>query len=551
MLSAIPAIGHRIFSIKLITAVDVRGLSHIGALLIGFLLVFLGGQLRKRKHRAWQGAVGLFSFVTVLHVIKGPDLPEAIVTAVLLVTLLLTRRCFPAAGDPPSIAQFFRFVPLYAGIVLSYGIVAIWVERNAITPPPTLEGMVRTVLNGLVGADGPYAYAHAFFRRFFPFSLLALGILGLVVALVLLFRPLVQRPTHSPKGVARARDIVRRYGSDTLAYFALRPEKTIFFSSDGRAMIAYGYMGGYALASGDPIGAPESIPLVLDEFLHMCDERAWGVAVLAAREADAPMYEARGLTPYYLGDEAIIDCRRFSLEGRPIRKVRQSVNRMEKYGYTFELISDTDASETLRGHLDRLSALARGKAPERGFTMALGTASATDDPDCLLAIARDSENVPRGFLHLVPCYGEWPGYSLDLMRHDPETPNGLTEYLVCLAALALKERGAHRLSLNFAAFARILEDDARLGPWQKLQKMILKRVNPYFQIESLYDFNRKFFPDWVPRSIYYDELRNLPRIAILYLEAEAFLRVPFLGRTLVPVPGDKAPLEDAAEVPAG
>ena len=47
----------------------------------------------------------------------------------------------------------------------------------------------------------------------------------------------------------------------------------------------------------------------------MCAERAWTPALLAAREASMPLYASRGFSAFYLGDEAIIDCRRFSLEG--------------------------------------------------------------------------------------------------------------------------------------------------------------------------------------------------------------------------------------------
>ena len=52
---------------------------------------------------------------------------------------------------------------------------------------------------------------------------------------------------------------MRGYGSDTLAYFALRDDKSFFFSSDGQVLIAYTYLGGFALVSGDPIGRPSSI----------------------------------------------------------------------------------------------------------------------------------------------------------------------------------------------------------------------------------------------------------------------------------------------------
>ena len=80
-------------------------------------------------------------------------------------------------------------------------------------------------------------------------------------------------------------------------------------------MLAYTYLGGYALVSADPIGARESVVAVLDEFLAMCDERAWNPALLAVREASMPLYASRGFSSFYLGDEAILDCARFSLAG--------------------------------------------------------------------------------------------------------------------------------------------------------------------------------------------------------------------------------------------
>src|SRR3712207_9261161 len=87
----------------------------------------------------------------------------------------------------------------------------------------------------------------------------------------------------------------------------LFPYTTLFrsFSRDGEAFLAYTYLGGYALVSGDPIGSRESVPRVLDEFLAMCDERAWTPALLAAREASMPLYSSRGFSAFYLGDEAV------------------------------------------------------------------------------------------------------------------------------------------------------------------------------------------------------------------------------------------------------
>ena len=67
--------------------------------------------------------------------------------------------------------------------------------------------------------------------------------------------------------------------------------------------------------------------------------------------------------------------------------------------------------------------------------------------DFVLAIARDRQGGRvEGFLRFVPVYGEEPGYSLDLMRRRPDSANGMTEYLIAEAALALGTRGFKRLS---------------------------------------------------------------------------------------------------------
>lgn len=501
--------------------------------LVGVGLLFLANQLRKQKRRAWQVAVVLAAVATLVHMLRPDDHVAAVVSSLLLVGLVAARRTFVVPGDRFSVRRCLRASTLYFVAVFAYGIVALWLMRHQLDPDPTLTGMLRTVFAGLVGAEGAYEYTRSFWPAVFELSLLMLGTLGGVIAAIMLFRPYVHRHCHDPADYARARELVDRFGDDTLSYFALREGKTHFFSSDGRAMIAYCYRGGYALASGDPVGDPASIPLVVDEFLAMCADHGWGVAVLAARESDAAMYTSRGLHSYYLGDEAIVDCETFSLVGRPIRKVRQSVHRLEKAGYTFELV-DAAAAESLSADYVRVTRRWQGKAPDRGFTMALGRFADADDGGCLVAVTRDEAGEARGFLHLVPFSGDRPGYSLDAMRRDPSSPNGLMEYMVVECIQALRERGASRLSLNFAAFARLLHGDASLTPFQRLQRWVVLRFNPYFQIESLYTFNRKFMPEWQSRCIYYDDRWNVVRIGILYGEVETLVNIPPLRRLVTP-----------------
>ena len=193
------------------------------------------------------------------------------------------------------------------------------------------------------------------------------------------------------------------YGSDTLAYFALRDDKSFFFCSDGEAFIAYTYLGGFALASGDPIGAPGSIDAVLDEFIDFCQERSWRVAFLAARESEVPRYAARGLRGFYLGDEAIIECDELQPRRAGMKSVRAAVRRVAR-NYRFKVIRESEASDSLVDQLNAISEQWRGKAPERGFTMSLSQdiEGHGKNPEFLLCVALDEHDRPGGFLRIVP-----------------------------------------------------------------------------------------------------------------------------------------------------
>jgi lysyl-tRNA synthetase class 2 len=169
----------------------------------------------------------------------------------------------------------------------------------------------------------------------------------------------------------------------------------------------------------------------------------------------------------------------------------------------------------------------RQGAPERGFSMAMDSLTGEHDHETLVVLARDAERQIKGVLHFVPVYGR-PAMSLSFMRRDPETPNGLTEFMVVQAAQLLKERGVKEISLNFAAFAKWIH-----SPERRHERILGKLValgNRYFQIESLYRFNAKFFPRWEPRYLVYEGTLGLPRCGVAAMWAEGQLPKPTLPR---------------------
>ncbi|HWC07917.1 MAG TPA: DUF2156 domain-containing protein, partial [Solirubrobacterales bacterium] len=475
-----------------------------------------------------------------------------LLSAAMLGALIWFRQDFRAQGDPGSLLQAALFVPLYLLGVFAFTAITLFAEREHVTPDLTFWGNVETAYKGMVGLDGPYAYGREVFGDFFEITLIMLGVIGLLTFLYLLLRTFVQAEPPSAERRRRAEEIVRRWGDDTLDYFALRRDKSYFFSSDGRSLIAYLYVRGTAMVAADPIGPPADTARTLDEFLAFCAKRGWRVAFFAVREADADLYKERGMHPIYLGDEAIVHPDKFTLEGAEMKAARTAVKHVSK-DHDFELIAETEASQELIDELNEISAEWRDGSPERGFTMELGEEVEGTNPDFVIAIAKQRSGRVAGFLRFVPVYGSEPGYSLDQMRRRPDSANGMTEYLIAEAALALGSRGFQRLSLNFAAWGRLLDSAEGAGLTGKVQRLMAKGLNPFFQIQSLRDFNQKFDPEWVPRSIVIDDVSDLPRVAMLYASVEGFLDVPVLSRVLEAPLRQRVEAETAAEpvAPAG
>ncbi len=87
--------------------------------------------------------------------------------------------------------------------------------------------------------------------------------------------------------------------------------------------------------------------------------------------------------------------------------------------------------------------------------------------------------------------------------------------------------GYERVSLNFAPFAALLAPEAALSGLQEMQRRALLTLKGHFQLDNLLTFNRKFFPQWERRFVVYERRRDLPRVGIAALAAEAYL--PFQG----------------------
>jgi lysyl-tRNA synthetase, class II len=496
-------------------------------LVAGILLVLLGQGLRRRKRRAWRGALVLSVATMVLHVVKGLDVEEASVTLLLTVLLVVLSDQFYAAGDPRTRRRApVTFVAmLLASFVLGY--LLLLFRHSSIVGSPSTGARLTEVAAGLVGVGGPLQYRGDGTSDLVFGVLLALGAATVLVTAYLILRSPEPVAALSDADDERLRELLSGQGErDSLGYFALRRDKAAIFSATGKAAVSYRVVSGVMLASGDPIGDPEAWPGAIAEFAREARRHAWVPAVMGCSEQGGEVWvREAGLRALELGDEAVLDLEEFTLEGRAMRNVRQMVSRVERAGYTTSVRRVGDLSTAEIADITRQAATWRGAEVERGFSMALGRFGQPADGDCVCITAYCGKQL-AAVLHFVP-WGH-DGLSLDLMRRDRNADAGLNELMIVAAVQAAPGLGVSRLSLNFSVFRSALERGGRLGagPVLRAWRATLLWASRWFQIESLYRFNAKFRPVWEPRFICYPGAGDLPRIAIAALEAEAFIVWP-------------------------
>src|SRR5664279_3884098 len=498
----------------------------------GLALIALGRGILRGQRRAWRVAVALLAGTILLHIVAGADFEESLVTLAVLVLLVTNRKEFQAASDASSLrsALLTLAVSVIGITVVAAASIELFThidnDRQATIPWWTALWAVAERFVGITTVPLPQRA-----DRFLSPALLTIGLSLVVVTLFLLTRPVVDRRLTSGRAAEfRARDIVRRHGSSTLDYFALRSDKKWFFHRD--SLVAYAVYGGVCLISPDPIGPRNEREQVWGAFRAFADSHGWTTAVMGAGESWLPTYRDSGMHNIYLGDEAVVKLQEFSLAGKHMKGLRQAHNRIKKNGYSVTFHDPSKIDPGLTEELTSLMRLSRQGEHERGFSMMLGRIFDPRDTGLLLAVVRAPDGAPAAMCQFVPAAGI-KGFSLDLMRRDPgDHPNGLLDFALYSTIEHLRTGGYEGLSLNFAALRSTLSGDKGDGSVQRAERWFLKRLSNFAQIESLWRFNAKYEPEWLPRYVVFDTAEHLVPVVMAILRAESLWEIPVLGRLL-------------------
>ena len=492
-----------------------------------FALLLTARGLRHGHRLAWLAATSLLAVSVVLHVVKGIDVEEAVLAGAGAVWLGAHHEAFRVTPSKAVARRSLR-LGVIGGLITVTVAVALSVTVGR-AGRAEVEGSPGSVADRF-GADEIFPLRLGGHFGTAVLIALGLGLMGSTLWVLLsprMLAPLTGAAHHRDREQARV--VVNRYGGGSLDYFALRDDKQWFFT--GNAVVAYTVRAGVCLVSPDPIGPDEERERTWAAFTAHAEESGWSVAVLGAAADWLPVYERSGLRAAYLGDEAVVDCGSFTLAGGAMKGLRQAANRVRRAGYTVTFHDPARIEPDLARQLRDLSVISRHGERERGFSMTLSRLFDPEDTGLLLSVARNTDGVPEAFVQWVPAR-DLKGWSLDVMRRntDPDLPNGIMDLAIIETIHHVAGHGG-ALGLNFAVIRGVVSGERR-GWLARLVRAAPGGTSARTEIESLWRFNAKYQPRWVPRYAVLGSIDTLASQGLVIADAEGIRELPVLGRFL-------------------
>jgi len=492
----------------------------------GIALIIIARSLIRRKKRARNIAIAILAINFISDLFRYHRHPgQLILSAGLLLALIIWRKDFYAVSDPTTrLAPFIGFLYAVAIAVVSGVFIIYFRHGNQLKSGNSFWDVVLTVLEGLVGITGPAKFTSDRITDAVGITLATLGLFTLIIPLWLFFR----RVEPQPKETTEERDLILKLirhdsDQDSLGYFATRSDKSIIWTDNKKAGIAYRVQNGVMLASGDPFGEYSLWPDAIEKFLAEAKLHAWTPAVMGASDLGGEVWvEHADMLAIDIGDEAIIVVKDFTLEGRPMANVRQMVNRIKRKGYSTWSKRWHELTNDEKNELKILVKKWRYGVAERGFSMSMDRFGELEDADCLVTAAV-LEGKIKGFLYFVPWCDD--RISLDRMMREKNIDPGVSELIIADTVEYARGHGITHISLNFAAFRSLFERAEKIsaGPIVRTTRNIIRFLSNWFQVESLYRFNAKFQPEWRTRYVLYPKQKDLVSVAWAALRAEKFI----------------------------
>jgi phosphatidylglycerol lysyltransferase len=254
----------------------------------------------------------------------------------------------------------------------------------------------------------------------------------------------------------------------------------------------------------------------ISEFRQYCSPNDWLPVFYQVLPNYLPCYQQLGFDQITLGREAIVDLKKFTLEGSENKTLRNSYNKMVRLGYHAEVLQPPYSPRMLR----ELNSISDEWLTSRGVSemrYSLGWFDEAYLNTCPILLARDREGFIEAFVNIITEF-QANEVTIDMMRHRRVTESGLMDFLFVSLLQWARDQGFATFNLGLSAFSGVGEHSG--DPMtERALNYLYRNINRFYNFQGLHSFKEKFHPIWSPRYLVYSGAQNLPAISVALMRA--------------------------------
>jgi phosphatidylglycerol lysyltransferase len=498
--------------LRAVFPLEFLGVSRFAALVIGFSLVVSSVSIYRKKRRALYYVSVLAALSILFHLTKGLDYEEAAVSLVLLLFLVADYKSFTVGSDTPHFGWAGLRLALAFFAILLYGVLGFYLlDKHQFGVDFHLARSIRETFRFLAFLGDESLVPHTRHAEWFLDSLYVISALGIAYAFWSFYRPVKYRLFDQPQARERALQIVETHGRSSLDFFKTWRDKSYFLTESENCFVSYRVGANLAVALGDPVGPENEIETAVREFKDFCARNDWGTAFYQTLPVFLKVYGKLGFKRLKIGDDAVVELDKFSLDGRPMKELRHSVRKMEKEGVqtrTWDPPVPNGVLQQAKAVSDDWLGIAGRR--ERRFSLGLfdwGYVKSTP-----LVAAVDAEGQMLAFVNVIPSYRKGEA-TIDLMRHGKSSPSGIMDFLFVHLFQYFKERGFAAFNMGMAPLSGF-QDGEKATIEERAIHSFMRRMDFLFSFRGIRAYKGKFATTWEPRYVIYQDPFALGRFAI-------------------------------------
>lgn len=490
------------------------------AFVLGFIGILVSFNLFRYVRSAWIIAMMTQSVLFGLHLVTTGRLFSlgSIVSAFILIVLGSTYKDYSRSSERLSLKRGLIVAIVPIGVALFNTILSLSILSDDYQGSHNAVMSFNDSLKFLFLMD-THLYKYNTDIHLFALSLIVVSWVCIVIAAIMILKPLVYNPFVSSLERKRTLDMVNRLGKNPMDYMMMMPDKHYYYGEMVEGVVAYVMVNNIMVICGDFVCAKEDAVAFLSEIRRFAYKNNWKMMFVDITDNYQTAYETLDFGMIKIGEDACIDLSNgFSMAGKARAKTRSNVNHAKKAGLVVK-----EYEPTVKRDLDierEITSISnewmKGKGAEMGFM--LGGLSLDNPMERRYFYSENAEGQMQAFIIFVP-YAQGTGYMADVTRRRDAAQNGAMEIIFAHAFEKLADEGAHWGNLGLCPLANIDTDDKSIT--NQLFQFVYENLNGMYGFKGLYQAKKKWAPtDWQPRYIAISPKTFGPNYAYAMIKAQ-------------------------------